>query len=445
MNYPMRQQTPNGWQVAGQALQGAGETVGQFSDKQAQMRALFQQMVEKRQAAILAQKQQEQEMEFKKAEDARQEAKAGREATAEENRRKFQEGIQGKVISATLTKDPSLAKSSKPVVPGGPTQAELDDLGNVEGMQIPNQAIGAQDSTAMMGQALDRQPTDMGNGRAEPTRDEILRSGLQYGQMDEAKKYADATKPEKDMEGERAFKWAMNEYNQGRMDRRTLMTIGGAMDRAEMSDKSKPKGHGGMPVAPLGDTETKSIKDIRRTASLLSRIGDAADNISNLKRGPIAGLVAGKNPYDADIAKLEKLVNQTIPSMARGVFGEVGVLTDDDVNRYKDMFATIKTNPGVANELMADLRSTIQDSWYQTIDTYEKGNKNVSGFDPHWTFDQIAEIAAQRAAGVAPRTLDDAVQQSVDGIKEGSEIRLTGDKAKRLAELRAKAAQGTIK
>lgn len=178
-------------------MQGAGEAVGQFADKQAQMRALFQNMVEKRQAAILAQKQQEQEMELKRAEDARQEAEAGRKAAAEENRKKFQEKVKGEVISKTLAADPSLGKSSKQLVPGGPTQAELDDLGNVQGMQMPNQDINAQDSTAMMGTALDRQPVDMANGRTPLNKGEIMQAGLETGQMEEAKRYSDAMTPEK--------------------------------------------------------------------------------------------------------------------------------------------------------------------------------------------------------------------------------------------------------
>jgi hypothetical protein len=109
VNYPQRPNSPNKWQIAGQAVSQAGQAVGDFSDNQAKLRALFENMVEKRRAALLAQKQQEQEMAFKDAENKRQEAEAGRKATAEENRKKFQENIQGKVISATLTKDPSLS------------------------------------------------------------------------------------------------------------------------------------------------------------------------------------------------------------------------------------------------------------------------------------------------------------------------------------------------
>lgn len=430
MNYPQRQQTQNAWQAAGQALQGAGETVGQFSDKQAQMRALFQQMVEKRQAAILAQKQQEQEMELKRAEDARQEAESGRKQQEADRMGKAVKDFQTFTLGQQkITKE---AESKPYAAPGlGPNGEQA--------MEVPAQ-YEAQ----------------------KPTREEMQQKALETGAYADpsVKAYMDDTNPTKTLEGQKellgikgeisekvaaarqAHMLAMEEFRLGRVPASVVFSARAAMERAQMSDKSKPKTESGMPLKALGDTELKTIKDIQNTAYSINKIRALADTISTLKRGPIAGRILGKNPYDVELQALERLVNQTVPGMARGVFGEVGVLTDEDVNRYRQMLASVKDDPKLAGVILDELQEKIDSAYQISLDTYNKGGRDVSGFDTAWNSRSAVD---RRRPTETPRTLDDAIKQSVDGIKEGSEIRLTGDKAKRLAELRAKAAQGTIK
>lgn len=479
MNYPMRQQTPNGWQVAGQALQGAGEAVGQFSDKQAQMRALFQQMVEKREAAILAQKQQEQEMEFKAAEDARRQAEADRKSAAEENRKKFQEGIQGKVISATLAKDPSLAKSSKPVVPGGPTQAELDDLGNIQGMQIPNQAIGAQDSTAMMGAALDRQPTDMGNGRAEPTRDEILRSGLQYGQMDEAKKYADATAPDKLEKG--ADPATMARYYGDFLPQIAPLLKRLKNDPTVASDiayMGEQQGLGGLDVfqkfidnlkgGQPWNAATGQRLDLASKGQIFQQENALRDEYNKKTATFETSFTAFKklsqalernNPADAYSAIInyvrtldpgstvreaeERLARERAAGGPLGAFGQhlsnlkSGTLTDPI---RKNLLEAGRGLVGAEFDSYKQIRKDYggRVSGYRSRG-YDINESAVLGEDYGPQYDSLMSKDIFAKPGVVAPAAKPAPQAG------GSDIRLTGDKAKRLAELRAKAAQGTIK
>jgi hypothetical protein len=202
MPYPIRQQTPNGYQVAGQALTQAAGQFNEFQDRQAKARALMEEMVANRQKRALEQLQaqreaerQAQQLEISKAEETRKadEAKRGQQ---------FRDKVAGQVISKTLAADPGLSRSSKSVVPGGPTQAEIDDLGNVQGMQLPNQNIGGSDSTQMMGQALDRMAGqgDMANGKSPMTDDEMLLEGLRLGQISPENYYQLKTKTTKPVE-----------------------------------------------------------------------------------------------------------------------------------------------------------------------------------------------------------------------------------------------------
>lgn len=193
--YPQAPNTPNGFQVLGQALtQGAGQ-IQDSEDRDLKMRQAMQEMTEKRANAILA--RQEAELRAKQLEqDTRLKTEADQRA------HDFAlEAAKGKITSPTLAKDPSLSRRSpapaQPAqqgAPGQPSAAELTDLGNVQGMSLPAQPVKAGgDATAMMGEALDRQPVDGGAGRTPYTREELADLALQNRQMTPSE-YMTATK-----------------------------------------------------------------------------------------------------------------------------------------------------------------------------------------------------------------------------------------------------------
>lgn len=192
--YPQAPTAPNGYQVLGQALtQGAGQ-IQDSQDRDLKMRQSMAEMTEKRANAILA--RQEAELRAKQLEqDTRLKSEADQRA------HDFAiEAAKGKATSPTLAKDPSLARRSPapvaPTVPGQPTAAELADLSNVQGMNIPAQPVKAGgDATAMMGEALDRQPMESPEGRTPYDRQGLADLALQTRQMD-AKDYMAATKPD---------------------------------------------------------------------------------------------------------------------------------------------------------------------------------------------------------------------------------------------------------
>jgi hypothetical protein len=145
-------------------------------------------------------------------------------------------------------------------------------------------------------------------------------------------------------------------------------------------------------MKPLTDAESKKLTDIRSAAFTIRRIQRAAQNLSQMKRGPISGFLSGKNPYDADVTQLENLINQVVPGMARGVFNEVGVLTDSDVERYRKMLPNIRTNPKVGEIIINELIDKIQSAWFLSLDTYEKNNRNIGRFDPLLTFEELSGV-----------------------------------------------------
>jgi hypothetical protein len=196
--YPERPQTPNALQTIGGAMVQGGNLFDDANERQFKMRQAMEEMTQKRAAAILA--QQEAELRAKQLEqDTRLKAEADQRA------HDFAiEAAKGKVISPTLAKDPSLARrtmpapSTAPMVPGGPSAADLADLSNVQGLNLPSQSVkSGGDATAMMGAALDNQPDDPSAGRVPYDRKGLVDLALQTRQID-AKDYMAATKPEKE-------------------------------------------------------------------------------------------------------------------------------------------------------------------------------------------------------------------------------------------------------
>jgi hypothetical protein len=141
-----------------------------------------------------------------------------------------------------------------------------------------------------------------------------------------------------------------------------------------------PKTGSGLPIKPLESGQQDRLTNIANTAYTIEKMAGPIKSISTLARGPITGWLTGKNPYAADIQVLNNLINQVTPSMARGIFGEVGVLTDKDVERYKKMLPQVKTDPKVATAIYNDIKDKVDSAYKISVGSYKK-TRDVSGYE----------------------------------------------------------------
>ncbi len=165
----------------------------------------------------------------------------------------------------------------------------------------------------------------------------------------------------------------------------------------------------------------KLLQEQMKIVTNIKGAGDSLDEIDKKiaamsERGPVVGPIRGKNPYDVEAQALENQVNSLVPGLARGVFGEVGVLTDEDVKRYKAMIPNIRTNPAVAQELIKDLRLKLGSTLKNNLDTWEASGYNVGNLR-----DELAKRSA--SAGGAPEI---ASQAEYDALPAGSKYRFNG-------------------
>lgn len=135
----------------------------------------------------------------------------------------------------------------------------------------------------------------------------------------------------------------------------------------------------------IGESETQRLAQARSAKANLTDIKTAFENLvkgsPNLV-GPVAGRLVGPvaGEYDKLYQLLENAINKTVPGLARGVFGEVGVLTDRDVDRYTRLLPTARKDPTIARALLEDITQTVDRAERTLLDTYDKRGSDVSGF-----------------------------------------------------------------
>lgn len=145
--------------------------------------------------------------------------------------------------------------------------------------------------------------------------------------------------------------------------------------------------------------QQKRLSSIIGSASDFKRIQAQIEKIPPNYRGPIVGEVTGRNKYDVEIQKLKVMIKAAVPSLARGVFNEVGVLTDVDTKTYIDMFANEKSDPKVSKAKMDALGRKLSDAYNQTVKGYQTSKIDIGEFDPNANVFDLADQWARNPDG----------------------------------------------
>ena len=142
---------------------------------------------------------------------------------------------------------------------------------------------------------------------------------------------------------------------------------------------AKQQGKEGGGGKTLLAEQTKILANIGEVAAALDSIEPELNAVEN--RGPIMGLIRGANPYDVVAQRIEALVNGLVPKVARGVFGEVGVLTDQDIAHYKKILPSMRSQPELATLLLSDLRRKLDQTRTANLDVFQKAGYDVGNFN----------------------------------------------------------------
>ena len=136
------------------------------------------------------------------------------------------------------------------------------------------------------------------------------------------------------------------------------------------------------------------LTSMEKTISVLGQLGVLQDGLTNntaegldssgkktmIKTGPIVGTFRSKNPWDTKAQTIKAQLNAIVPNLARGVYGEVGVLTDNDIKIYSKTIPNISSTKDVINAVLYITVDLIKRNVEIKIKNQAAGQRDMSGY-----------------------------------------------------------------
>lgn len=132
----------------------------------------------------------------------------------------------------------------------------------------------------------------------------------------------------------------------------------------------------------LTQGELKPVTDIQQVVGQAETLTGL---INTVDTGPIAGIIKSNNPYDTKAQLMKAQITAIVPKLARGVYGEVGVLTDADINNYSKTIANLKSTADVNKAVMAMTLDIATRSLANQLNSLAAGGRDVSNFEAIYT------------------------------------------------------------
>lgn len=127
---------------------------------------------------------------------------------------------------------------------------------------------------------------------------------------------------------------------------------------------------------------TSQVEDMRQAQLAKENVETLYDMLNDLPgTGPVAGRLAALDPYSTEYKRVQAQINRTVPGLARGIFQEVGVLTDTDVNRYTTTLANPNATTDQIEALHNDTMRLIDESISSGLKLYSDLGYELGGLD----------------------------------------------------------------
>lgn len=129
-----------------------------------------------------------------------------------------------------------------------------------------------------------------------------------------------------------------------------------------------------------GDPDSTVDQSWTKASQGFQQVLDLKDTLDRLtaagKTGILEGRLSQLNIADPDISLLKGQLAGVIPTVARGTFGEVGVLTDADIANYQKVIGNQTMTPKQIDAATTNLIKTIYRNYSSSIDSSSKNTSN---------------------------------------------------------------------
>lgn len=140
--------------------------------------------------------------------------------------------------------------------------------------------------------------------------------------------------------------------------------------------------YGTMKASASYDKEPSDtfLQSMEKTISVMEQLGVLQQNIAGTDTGPLMGAFRSANPWDDNAQTIKAQLSAIVPNLARGVYGEVGVLTDADVRTYSKTIPTLNSTEDVRNAVLYITIDMIKRNIETKIKNQAAGQRDMSGY-----------------------------------------------------------------
>lgn len=137
----------------------------------------------------------------------------------------------------------------------------------------------------------------------------------------------------------------------------------------------------------MWDSESKSLD---KFSQALQQISTMEEQIRTMDTWPILGRLRSMNPYDTNAQVLKAQLQALIPNLARGVYGEVWVLTDNDIANYAKTIPNLSSTQDVNKAILSMTLKTMWNGYKSQLQALASAKNDVSWYG--WLYNQYMDM-----------------------------------------------------
>ena len=128
------------------------------------------------------------------------------------------------------------------------------------------------------------------------------------------------------------------------------------------------------------DLDAPAITRLDKFDWVVSQLSSIQEQISKMETWPIVWRLKWVIPYDVDAQVLKSQLTSLIPWLARWVYWEVGVLTDNDIRLYAQTIPNLQSTTDVNNAILAMTLKVVAWGYKKQLQTLAASWRDVSWF-----------------------------------------------------------------
>lgn len=206
-----------------------------------------------------------------------------------------------------------------------------------------------------------------------------------------------------------------NEKNKLELDTAKKRAEIAATNRANIITKNSSANDADIYTVIRGSAGGKAPTDAFKTSfekgvNVVAQLGDLSGAIKDEATDPIWGIIRSANPYDTKAQQIKAQLQAIVPNLARGVYGEVGVLTDQDIDNYAKTLPNIKSTKELRDVLLGITVKSVARSLETKLRVQAGAGVDVSGQE--YVYKQVADTATRLLGSANASPVDNYIDEN---------------------------------